>query len=50
MENRPNPASLKVNRNILIQVSWRNSDNLNRLVDDIIIKLSKFIITNIVCL
>lgn len=50
MENRPNPASLKVNSNILIQVSWRNSDNLNRLVDDIIIKLSRFIITSIVCL
>ena len=50
MENRPNPASLKVNSNILIQVSWKNSDNLNRLVDDIIIKISKFIIISIVCL
>lgn len=50
MENRHNPASLKANSKILIQVSWRHSDNLNRLVDDIIIKLSKIIIASIICL
>jgi len=50
MENRHNPASLKASSKSLIQVSWRHSDNLNRLVDDIIIKLSKIIITSIICL